>query len=52
MVSEDAHGAAFHFEGEVLVVLPTEPFPWAIWPPEHWTLYSEMEEFARGLEWD
>lgn len=36
----------------VLVVLPTEQFPWANWPTEHWALYSEMEEFARRLELD
>lgn len=46
MVSEEPYGTAYHFDGEVLVVLPAERFPWVIWTVEHWAFYAELEEFA------
>lgn len=51
MVTEEPYGTAFHFANEVLVVLPTETFPWAIWTVEHWAFYSELEEFAWKHRW-
>ena len=36
---------------EVLVVLPTERFPWAVWSTDQWALYAEVEEFASGFNW-
>jgi hypothetical protein len=52
MVTREPYGTAFHFDNEVLVVLPTECFPWVIWSVEHWAFYAELEEFAWKLEWD
>lgn len=46
MASEESYGTAFYFSGEVLVVLPMEKFPWAIWTVEHWAFYSELWDFA------
>ncbi len=50
MVTEYTHGTAFHFEGEVLVVLPDRTFPWAVWSVEEWAVYNELED--AGLELD
>lgn len=52
MVTDEPYALAFHFDGEVLVVLPTERFPWRIWNVEEWAFFADFEEYVESLEWD
>lgn len=52
MVSEESYATAYHFDNGVLVVLPTERFPWVIWPVEYWAFYAELEDFVATLGLD
>jgi hypothetical protein len=46
MVTEGPSDTAYHFGPEVLVVLPHERFPWAVWSTEAWATYADLEELA------
>ena len=52
LVTDEPYALAFHFDGEVLVVLPTERFPWRIWNVEEWAFFADLEEYVESLEWD